>query len=1511
MSVVTYKTPAFLIIFFMLIVFNLNAQDCIEYPDIEGAFCENCVPPGWVMEVPSPGIVDPDGNWGVGCILDVDGESPGGGNMALMGGITAFFESISTTVSGLDPSLTYNFGFWWHYSLSCESLFTFGPTELLLTIDGTDYTFSGSEEWELIDLCIDPSSTSIEIIITGSPTTSMGGVILVDTAICEDLTPCCPLIVEILDEEIDLCADEPYVIPASFDNEEGSVDIEWTCDPPDGLDFLSETYIIDPTFLFPFSENHPGGTYEFTVTVEDDECIKIKEIIINVIPNEVPEFDIIICELAFGDVFPLTSLNGYTGSWTGDFDFEDLVGTVQEYTFIIDPDQDNCLEEYTYEIPILAALELDFDYNNLYCAIDDNDYALPDESIENIEGEWSENDFNPSDLGVGVFTYVFQPNEEYCAFPFEAEIEIYEESILSFEIPDTFCISSENYELPTSSLEGIVGTWEYSEIDLSTPDSDEEISFTPEDINDCYQVYEHTYSVLESLTATFSIPDTICRMGGAIVFDSLSNEGVLGIWSPLTINPDTIIGNNFNIQWTALSGATTCGGSTNLTITVEDELSLLFDIPPSVCRNDAEVVFPTQDISGSVTGEWNLTSVDPIGVMSSSVDLTFTPTNSECTLPINLVLEIIDLIDPEFDFNTEFCSSDENLVLPTVSDNNISGTWSIPEVQPNMINGQVVSEFTPDDVDACINPISVTFTINNIITPIFDLPEVFCFDNNIFTFPTTSLNNVEGNWSISEFDISTFSESEFVNEFIPLDVDCNEVIGVVIPIINFDDVELINADASSCSANDGEINIVAIASHEYSIDNGLNWQTLSLFSNLGPGNYTVLVRDLIHTICSQEFETTITAPSAPVILMIETSPISDCGESNGMAVCTAEGDNLEYSIDGGATWQIDSTFKDLDFGNYNLLVRANGDTNCSTEQAFEIENIEDVVILEVIVTDISNCGEIDGTLEILPLGPEYEYSIEGSNEWQTSNLFNSLGEGDYLVLIRITNSPNCTDTQLVNISSPIAPQLLNLEVTQPSDCGIENGQIIVTATGNNLEFSIDTGITWTDNNIFSNLNSGLFTIQVREKDAINCNDEESVNLETPNTPELISFDITGVSDCITNDGAIDIVTSTSDVEFSIDNGSTWQGNGIFSGLLPQNYVVIIRNITSTECQTTLPFEIENIDCPCNDLDLEIVITDANCFNSMSGEIEVVSINGFFTTEDFKILWSTGSESLLLENLTTGWYSYQIEYDRNCTQVDSVFIGSYDPIDFSLLAFDANCKEGGSIEVSNIVGGSGQFQFSLDGINFQDENVFFNLTADEYQVIIEDNYGCVASKDITVSENYNLQLDLPQIEPINQGDLVTLNPLINESTIDSFEWSPMQEILDPNQLIAQVSPNQTTEYTLTIYSGDCVESRTITVYVIEKNDFYLGNIFSLNEGNNNVFYIQSSADSALNIQEFSIFDRWGNLVFVQTNPTVNDPTSGWDGRFNNEFAVQGVYTYMIKYSENGQIKVSVGSVTLLR
>jgi hypothetical protein len=81
----TSKTTAFFIIFFMQITFNLNAQDCIEYPDIEGAFCENCVPPGWIMEVPSPGIVDPDGNWGVGCILDVDGESPGGGNMALMG----------------------------------------------------------------------------------------------------------------------------------------------------------------------------------------------------------------------------------------------------------------------------------------------------------------------------------------------------------------------------------------------------------------------------------------------------------------------------------------------------------------------------------------------------------------------------------------------------------------------------------------------------------------------------------------------------------------------------------------------------------------------------------------------------------------------------------------------------------------------------------------------------------------------------------------------------------------------------------------------------------------------------------------------------------------------------------------------------------------------------------------------------------------------------------------------------------------------------------------------------------------------------------------------------------------------------------------------------------------------------------------------------------------------------------------------------------------------------------
>jgi gliding motility-associated-like protein len=99
-----------------------------------------------------------------------------------------------------------------------------------------------------------------------------------------------------------------------------------------------------------------------------------------------------------------------------------------------------------------------------------------------------------------------------------------------------------------------------------------------------------------------------------------------------------------------------------------------------------------------------------------------------------------------------------------------------------------------------------------------------------------------------------------------------------------------------------------------------------------------------------------------------------------------------------------------------------------------------------------------------------------------------------------------------------------------------------------------------------------------------------------------------------------------------------------------------------------------------------------------------------------------------------------------------------------------------------------------------------------------------------------------------------------------------------------------------------------VIVKPSHTFYIPTAFTPNEdGLNETFRPQG-----YEIDNFtmSIFNRWGELVY-----STDDITKGWDGTYNNELCVPGVYTWRIQYeskamkSEGRQVKEGV--VTLLR
>ncbi len=62
---------------------------------------------------------------------------------------------------------------------------------------------------------------------------------------------------------------------------------------------------------------------------------------------------------------------------------------------------------------------------------------------------------------------------------------------------------------------------------------------------------------------------------------------------------------------------------------------------------------------------------------------------------------------------------------------------------------------------------------------------------------------------------------------------------------------------------------------------------------------------------------------------------------------------------------------------------------------------------------------------------------------------------------------------------------------------------------------------------------------------------------------------------------------------------------------------------------------------------------------------------------------------------------------------------------------------------------------------------------------------------------------------------------------------------------------------------------------------------------------------------SVFDRWGEMVFMQQNVAVNNHSSGWDGTFNSQPMNSGLYIYQIEIKKgDGTSEVIAGDVFLM-
>lgn len=1033
---------------------------------------------------------------------------------------------------------------------------------------------------------------------------------------------------------------------------------------------------------------------------------------------------------------------------------------------------------------------------------------------------------------------------------------------------------------------------------------------TVSDANGCSDqtTIEIPENAILDLTPIFNT--LICASNEVFVLPQLSSNGLVGFWNPPIINPEDMINNEFVSIWNPIDPLTTCVTDLLVTFPIQQPTPLTFNLADSLCLNSGIYNLPPTSLE-AISGQWNITEINTNLLPEGTINLTFR-SSEFCVQDFETSIELKTQKLPVFDIKTDICESTPAFVLPNTSLDGITGSWSPPIIDPSTIQSGFTSTFIPDnDFESCHLPVSVVFQISSTIIPTFDLPNSVCSTDAPILFPTVSKNGIIGSWTSMVIDFASIDSSYIKNTFIPINPICEESVDVTINIIKLNKPAIITNHPTDCDKTDGSIILLgSVIDNEFSLD-GISWQSNNTFDSLTSGRFIIYQRSILNKSCIDSMLVDLFPPSVPKILTLEVSDITSCKEENGKVICNAEGENLEYSIN-GFNWQNSPLFENLSPSVYTIQARNRDKVNCKDQATFTIQGINITSLVDVITSPVTDCGKEDGEVIISATGDDLMYSIDGGQNFFNSSEFFNLAAGQYNISIQSTLHSDCDVDTIVHIDTPLFPANLVLVKTDVSACDGNDGSIVVSAKGISLEYSIDGGFTWSNDSIFNGLSAKEYEVVVREKNHVNCVIKEFILIKAANAPILLNQNIVQPTTCISDDGTITLEINALNIEYSIDGGISWQASNQFNNLSEGSYLIVFRQINTIFCQSEVAFDIINPPCPCNGLNVNFDIKDVNCKDMSTSQISVNQINGYISTDTINFIWENGSNEYTLSNLSEGWYSYTIHYDKNCTLEDSVFLGTIDPFQFGLKGFDVTCDSLGSIEVHDLQGGSGKFLFSNNALSFQENSTFFNLTANDYEIIVKDILGCEEADRITIGTINNLSLELPQIKPINKGSSIILNPLINQSTIDSFTWTPNKYILNTGSLIAEVAPPVTTEYTLTIYFGDCSETRSVIVEVKEDNNLYVPNIISLNStNNNNKFYFFGSIDGNIQIDYYKFYDRWGNLIYQIDKPEINNSDHGWDGTMSGRNVEQGVYMYLSELSINGEKKIISGSITILK
>lgn len=381
-------------------------------------------------------------------------------------------------------------------------------------------------------------------------------------------------------------------------------------------------------------------------------------------------------------------------------------------------------------------------------------------------------------------------------------------------------------------------------------------------------------------------------------------------------------------------------------------------------------------------------------------------------------------------------------------------------------------------------------------------------------------------------------------------------------------------------------------------------------------------------------------------------------------------------------------------------------------------------------------GDNDALIQVAASGAQgaddyYLNAIEGP--LQNFGNFGGLIAGSYTAYV--VDAAGCMDSLIVEVPVTEAVELV-VGLTAGVSCHDTEDAVlsIFETTGGSGEYeyyiSNNTSVLTTQTE-WTGLAGGQ-TLSIYAIDSNQCiGQSEPIAIQAP-TEISVGFSpnsaVVDASCANTPDGEIYLVayggSAPETIQFSVD-GETYGPSPLM--VSAGTYTVTAQDVNG--CTATME---EAVVVGPQAIDVNAISLPESCPGSEDGEVSWAPGGGQGTyTYTFN---GEATPETAVSGIAPGTYEVTVTDSDGCTETESVEVDAAVPIQVVAEVADASCfgVANGEVQIYAF-GGTEEFQYSDNGLNFVSNDVFGALSAGFYSFFVQDENGCVVNVDIEVGE----------------------------------------------------------------------------------------------------------------------------------------------------------------------------------